>query len=117
MFLFALKFLVTLQAKKNKNDKCINWRGKGERERESNIKKKTEFFPFKVTVSQITNNSPRVTPTSVSLSSSQQLCKFGCPGRYTLRTQEQSYLFKQNVTLNIQPQQISSKLLLLCKFV
>jgi len=41
-----------------------------------------ETSAFKVPAIQITNNSPHVAPTTVSLSSSQQLCTFCCSGQY-----------------------------------
>ena len=51
---------------------------------------RTENFPFNIPSIHIANNSPRVTPTSFSLFSSQQLCIFCSPGQYNLKKQEQS---------------------------
>ena len=45
------------------------------------------IFPFKVPAIQIANNSPHVTPTTVSLTGSQRLCTFCCTGRYKYSTQ------------------------------
>jgi len=50
----------------------------------------TKTFPFNVPAIPIANKSTHVTPVSVSLSSSQQLCTFCCLGQYKLNTQEQS---------------------------
>jgi len=45
------------------------------------------IFPLKVPAIQIANNSPHVTPTTVTLSGSQRLCTFCCTGRYKYSTQ------------------------------
>jgi len=42
---------------------------------------KEGIFPFLVPAIQIANNSPHLSPTSVSMSGSQHLCTFCCTGR------------------------------------
>jgi len=46
------------------------------------------IFPFILPPIQIANNSPHVTPKSVSLSGSQRLCTFCCAGWYKIRVQQ-----------------------------